>query len=66
MSFEFCCQPRKAVENIFKKTVASHSVSEETRGSLKPVGTGSGIMYGLCNVCKDIVNNFPPAYFVRD
>ena len=38
----------------------SYSIFEETRRSLKPVGTRSGIMYGLCKVHKDIINNCPP------
>ena len=28
--------------------------------SLKPVGTRPGIMYGLCKVHKDIIDNCPP------
>ena len=47
----------KRAENIFKKLVASNSISEETRRSLKPVGTRSGIMYGLCKVHEDIIDN---------
>ena len=35
----------KRAENIFRKLVASNSISEETRRYLKPVGTRSGIMY---------------------
>ena len=38
----------------------SYSIFEETSRSLKPVGTRSGIMYGLCKVHKDIINNCPP------
>ena len=34
--------------------------NEETRRSLKPVGTRPGIMYGLCKVHKDIIDNCPP------
>ena len=50
----------KRVDNILKKLVASKSISEETRRSLKPVGTRPGIMYGLCKVHKDIIDNCPP------
>ena len=45
--------------NILKKLVASNSISEETGGSLKPVGTRPGIIYGLCKVHKDIIDNCP-------
>ena len=38
----------------------SNSITEETRKSLKPVGTKPGIMYGLCKVHKDIIDNCPP------
>ena len=36
------------------------SISEETRKSLKTVGTRPGIMYGLCKVYKDIIDNCTP------
>ena len=49
----------KRVDNILKKLVASNSISEETRKSLKPVGTRPGIIYGLCKVHKDIIDNCP-------
>ena len=60
MNFEFCCQPRKRVDNIFKKLVAFNSISEEKRRSLKPVRTRPGVMCGFCKVHKDIIDNFPP------
>ena len=56
----FAINQEKRVENILKKLVASNSISEETRRSLKPVGTRPGIMYGLCKVHKDIIDNCPP------
>ena len=56
----FAVTREKRVDNIFKKLVATNSISEETRKSLKPVGTRPGIMYGLCKVHKDIIDNFPP------
>ena len=55
----FAINQEKHVDNIFKKLVASNSISEETR-SLKPVGTRPVIMYGLCKVHKDIIDNSPP------
>ena len=45
---------------LLKKFVATNSVSEETKKSLKPVGTTPGIMYGLCKVHKNIIDNCPP------
>ena len=56
----FAINQEKRVENILKKLVASNSISEETRRSLKPVGTRPGIMYRLCKVHKDIIDNCPP------
>ena len=56
----FAINQEKRVDNILKKLVASKSISEETRRSLKPVGTRPGIMYGLCKVHKDIIDNCPP------
>ena len=55
----FVVNQEKSVANILKKLVTSNSISEETRRSLKPVGSWSGIMYGLCKVHKDI-DNCPP------
>ena len=37
--------------------VASNSIPEETRKSLKPFETRPGKMYGLCKVQKDIIDN---------
>ena len=54
----FAINQEKRAKNIFKKLVASNSISEETRRSLKPVGTRSGIMFGLYKFHKDI-NNCP-------
>ena len=56
----FAINQEKRVDNILKKLVASKSISEETRRSLKPVGTRPGMMYGLCKVRKDIIDNCPP------
>ena len=54
----FAINQEKRVDNILKKLVASNSISEETRISLKPVGTRPGvIMYGLCKTHKDIIDN---------
>ena len=53
----FAINPEKRVDNILKQLVASNSISQETRRSLKPVGTRRGIMYGVCKVHKDIIDN---------
>ena len=55
----FAINQEKRAKNIFKKLVASNSISEETRRSLKPVGTRSGITYGLRKVHEDIIDNCP-------
>ena len=55
----FTINQEKSVGNILKKLVTSSSISEETRRSLKPVGTRPGIMYGLCKVHGDIIDNCP-------
>ena len=56
----FAVNKENRLDNIFKKFVTSKSLSEETRRSLKPVGTRLGIMYELCKVHKDIINNCKP------
>ena len=43
-----------------KSLLFPNSISEETWGSLKPVGTRTGRMYGPCKVQKDIIDNCPP------
>ena len=58
--WNFAINQEKRAKNIFKKLVASNSTSEETRRSLKPVGTRSGITYGLRQVHEDIIDNCPP------
>ena len=50
---------KKRVDNIFKKLFVSNSISEETRRYFKPVGTKPVIIYGLCKVHKDIIDNCP-------
>ena len=55
----FAINQEKRAKNIFKKLVASNSISEETSRSLKPVGTRSGITYGLRKVHEDIIDNCP-------
>ena len=56
----FAINQEKRVDYIFRKLVASDSISEKRRRSLKPVGTRPGMMYGLCKVRKDIIDNCPP------
>ena len=43
----FAVNQKKRVDNILQKLVASNSLSEETRRSLKPVGTRTGLIYEL-------------------
>ena len=59
-TINFAINQEKRVDNILKKLVAANSISEETKRSLKPVGTRTGIMYRLCKVHKDIIDNCPP------
>ena len=56
----FAVNQEKRVDNILRKLVVTNSISEETRKSPKPFGTRPGIMYGLCKVHKDIINNCLP------
>ena len=55
----FPVNQEKLVDNILKNLFASNSISEETRRSLKAVRTKPGIMYGICKVRKDIIDNYP-------
>ena len=55
----FPVNQEKLVDNILKNLFASNSISEETRTSLKAVRTKPGIMYGICKVRKDIIDNYP-------
>ena len=48
----FAANQERRVDNSFKRFFASNSVPNEARRSLKPVGTRSGIIYGLCKVHK--------------
>ena len=50
----------KRIDNIVKKFFASNNVSQETRGSLKPVDAKPGVIYRIYKVCKYIINNCPP------
>ena len=56
----FGVNQEKRVDNIFKKLVATNNISEETKKSLQPIGTKPGIMYGLCKVQKNIIDNCLP------
>ena len=47
------------VLKIFLKNMLRLSISEETKRPLKPVGTRSGITYGLRKVHEDIIDNCP-------
>ena len=56
----FAINQEKRGDNILRKLVASNSISEETRRSLKSVVTRPDKMYGLCKVHKDIIDNCSP------
>ena len=56
----FVINQEKRVDNILRTLVAFNSISVETRRSVKPDGTRLGIMYGLCKVHKNIIENCPP------
>ena len=56
----FAFNQEKRIDDIFKKLVASSSTSEETRRSLKLIGTKPGIMYRLCKIHNNVVVNCPP------
>ena len=55
----FAINQEKRAKKISKELVASNSISEKTRRSLKPVGTRSGITYGLRKVHEDTIDNCP-------
>ena len=57
---DFAINQAKLVDNNLKKLAVSNSISKETRRSTEPVGTRSSIMYRLCKVHKDIIDNCPP------
>ena len=56
----FAFNQEKRGDDTLKKLVASNSTSEETRRSLKLIGTKPGIMYRLCKVHNNVVGNCPP------
>ena len=53
----FAANLEKCGDNILKILVASNSISYEIRRFLKPVGTRPCIMYGICKVRKDIIDD---------
>ena len=59
MDFSFLLSSKKNVLTIFKKHLSSLClvIYLKNRISLKPVGIRPGIMYVLCKVHKDIINN---------
>ena len=57
---DFAVNQEKRFDDILKKLVASNSISDETRRSLKLIGTKPGMMYGLCKVHNNVVSNCPP------
>ena len=51
----FAISQEKCTDNILKRLVASISLSDETRKSLKPLKTRMGITYGLCKVLCNVL-----------
>ena len=47
----------KHVDKVLKK---KNKITEQTRKSLKPVGSKPGVIYGLYNVHKASIENCPP------
>ena len=56
----FVVNQEKLIDIIFKNLVDSNSMSKEMRKSIKPVRTRSGIMYGLCKVHIQQVDDCSP------
>ena len=56
----FAVNQEKRVDNIFKKLVATNSITQEARKCLKSVGTKPVIMNGLCKVHKNMIDNCSP------
>ena len=55
----FLVNQEKRIDTIFKNLVDSNSMSKEMHKSIKPVGTRSGTMYGICKVHKQEVDGCP-------
>ena len=50
----------KSITDLFKDFKISEVISETVYKSLKPRGSKFGILYGLCKVHKQLVDNCPP------
>ena len=48
--FNFAVNQEKRVDNILEKLVASNSIFEKTRRSLKPIGTRTGLFMNFANL----------------
>ena len=55
----FLVNQEKCIDTIFKNLVDSNSMSKEMHKSIKPVGTRSSTMYGICKVHKQEVDGCP-------
>ena len=56
----FTVSQENRIDDTLKKLVASNSLYEEIRKSLKPLKSRFGLIYRLCKVYKDIIDNFSP------
>ena len=52
----YAVNQEQRIDTIFKNLVDSKRMSKETRNSVKPVGTRSCSMYGLCKAHKQQVD----------
>ena len=56
----FAINQEKHVDKVLKKLVESNSMTDQTRKSLKSVGTTPGVMYGSCKAHKASVEKCQP------
>ena len=56
----FIANVEKHITDLLKDLKNSEVISETVCKSLKPRRSISGILYGLCKVHKQLVNNCPP------
>ena len=56
----FVVNQEKLIDIVFKNLVDSNSMSKEMRKSIKPVRTRPGIIYGLCKVHIQQVDDCSP------
>ena len=60
----FVVNQEKLIDIVFKNLVDSNSMSKEMRKSIKPVRTRPGIIYGLCKVHIQKVDDCSPFLWI--